>query len=114
MKSSHEGPPTVKPTWEELRARVEVLSRRRRSAKRKPEASPERSLPARGKTPRLGASSPSSSAKIQVKDQALPPLAEVPRVTGPRRRSSLATVTKGSSCRNHTAEARNRTVKYNV
>ena len=42
-KSRHEGPPVVKPNWEELRARVEALSRRRRGAKRKPEASPERS-----------------------------------------------------------------------
>ena len=33
MKSSHEGPPTVKPTQEELWARVEAMSRRRRSAK---------------------------------------------------------------------------------
>ena len=28
-KSTHEGPPVVKPTWEELWARVEALSRRR-------------------------------------------------------------------------------------
>ena len=98
-KSMHEGPPFVKPTRDELLAPVEALSRRRRSAKRKPEASPERSRPDRGKTLRLGASSPSSSAKIRVKGQALPPLAEVPRVTGLRRRSSPVAETKGPSGR---------------
>ena len=82
-----------------LRARVEALSRKRRSAKRKPEASPERSRPVGGKTPRLGASSPSSSAKVQVTGQALLPLAEVPRVTGPSHRSSPVAVTRGSSGR---------------
>ena len=35
MKSSHGGPPIVKPTREELQARVQSLSRRRRSVKRK-------------------------------------------------------------------------------
>ena len=53
----------------------------------------------RGKTPRLGASSPSSSAKIWVKEKALPPLVEFPRVTGLRRRSSPAVATKGPSGR---------------
>ena len=48
---------------------------------------------------RLGASSLSSSAKILVKGQALPPLAEVPRVTGSRHRSSFAVATKGPSGR---------------
>ena len=74
---------------------MEALSSRRRSAKRKPEASPEMSHPDRGKTPRLGA----SSAKIRVKGQALLPLAEVPKVTGPQRRSSFAAATKGPSRR---------------
>ena len=36
MKFSHDGPPVVKPTKEELLARVETLSRRSRSVKRKP------------------------------------------------------------------------------
>ena len=74
-KSNHEGPPAVKPTREELQALVEALLRRRQSAKRKPEASPKRSHPDWGKTPKLGASSPSSSTKIRVKGQALSPLA---------------------------------------
>ena len=96
-KSRHEVPPVVKPTREELRAQVEALSRRRRSVNRKPEASPERSSSDRGKTLRLGESSPSSSAKIRVKGQALPSQVEVLRVTSPRRHSSLAAATKGPS-----------------
>ena len=36
MKSRHEGPLVVKPTREELRARVEALSRRRRSENLRP------------------------------------------------------------------------------
>ena len=66
-KSRHEGTPVVKPTQEELWARVEALSRRRQSVKRKPEASQKRSCPDRGKTSRLGPSSPSPSSKIWVK-----------------------------------------------
>ena len=50
-----------------------------------------------GKTTRLGASSSSSSTKIWVKGQALSPLAEVPRVTGPWRHFFLVIVTKGPS-----------------
>ena len=63
--------------------------------KQKPEASSERSCLDRGKTPRLGASSPSSSAKIKVKGQVLHPLAKVPRVTGSRHRFSPVAATKG-------------------
>ena len=65
----------------------------------KPKASPKRSRPIGGKTPRLGASSPSSSAKVRVTGQALPPLAEVLRVIGPRCRFSPVAVTRGSSRR---------------
>ena len=88
MQTSHKGPPIVKPTREEFLARVEALSRKRRSVKQKPQASPERSLPARGKTSKLGATSPSLSAKEQwspskarMKGQASSPLAEVPKVS---------------------------------
>ena len=78
---------------------MEALSRRRRSPKRKPEASPKRDRPDRGKTSRLGPSSPSSSAKIRVKGQALSPLAKVPRMIGSRRHSSPTATTKGPSRR---------------
>ena len=63
MKPSREGPSAVKPTREELQARVESLAKKKRSMKRKAQAPPESSLTIRGKIPRLGASSPSSTAK---------------------------------------------------
>ena len=43
MKFSHERPPVVKPTKGELQARVETLSRRPRSVKRKSQDSLEKS-----------------------------------------------------------------------
>ena len=58
MEISSEGPLAVKPTREELQARVELLANKRRSVKRKAQDPPENSLPARGKTPKLGASVP--------------------------------------------------------
>ena len=66
MKFSHERPPIVKPTKGELQARVETLSRRPRSVKRKSQDSLEKSHPAWGKTPRLGTSSSSPTAHVQV------------------------------------------------
>ena len=63
MKTSREGPPVVKPTWEELQARVESLAKKKMSVKRKAQAPLESSLVIRGKVPRLGASSPPSTAK---------------------------------------------------
>ena len=56
MEIPFEGPPAVKPTREELQTRVELLAKKRRSVKRKAQDPPERSLPAQGKTPKLGAS----------------------------------------------------------
>ena len=40
MKTSHEGPSIVKPTREELQARVELLAKKKRSVKRKAQAPP--------------------------------------------------------------------------
>ena len=40
MKTSREGPSVVKPTREELQARVESLAKKKRSAKRKAQAPP--------------------------------------------------------------------------
>ena len=56
MKFSYDRPPVVKPTKGELQARVETLSGRSRSVKRKPQDSLERSHPTWGKALRLGTS----------------------------------------------------------
>ena len=63
MKPSREGSSSVKPTREELQARVESLAKKKRSVKRKAQAPPESSLTIQGKILRLGASSPLSIAK---------------------------------------------------
>ena len=62
METSPEGPLAVKPTREELQVRVELLVKKRRCIKHKAQDL-ENSLPARGKTPKLGASVPPSPAK---------------------------------------------------
>ena len=62
MKPSREGPSTVKPTQEELQARVESLAKKNRSVKSEAQAPPY-SPTIRGKIPRLGASSPPSTSK---------------------------------------------------
>ena len=64
MKFSHNGPPVVKPTKGELLARVETLSRRSRSVKRKTLDSLEKGRPTWGKVLRLGTSSSSPSTHI--------------------------------------------------
>ena len=56
METSHGGPLVVKPTWGELRARVELLAKKKRSIKRKAQDPPEGSPPARGKVSKLGVS----------------------------------------------------------
>ena len=63
METSLEGPPAIKPTREELQARVELLVKKRRSVKCKARAPLKSSLLARGKTPKLRASVPPSPAK---------------------------------------------------
>ena len=55
-------PSTVKPTWVELLARLEVLAKKKMSMKRKPQASPEGCPPTRGKALNTGASSSPSPA----------------------------------------------------
>ena len=91
MKPSREGPSVLKPTREELQARVELLAKKKRSIKRKAHAPPESSLAVRGKILRLGASSLSSTAnewrssnQVLGRGQAPPPLAEVSKAAGPR------------------------------
>ena len=97
MKFSHERPHVVKPTKEVLQARVETLSRRPRSVKRKPQDSLEKSHLAGGKAPRLGTSSSSSSIDVQVQGQASPSLVEVPKVPGSQRCLAFAAKAEDSS-----------------
>ena len=99
MKFSHDGPPVVKPTKGELLARVETMSRRSRSVKRKTLDSLEKSCPTWGKVPRLGTSSSSPSTHVRVQRQVLPPPAEVPRALSSKLISSSTTKEKDSSGR---------------
>ena len=104
MEIFFEGPPVAKPTREELQARVELLAKKRRSVKRKAQDPPESSLPAWGKTLKLGAFVPpspikgrGSHAQVRVRGQVLPSLDDVSKVAGTQRRSSSAAGAKGSS-----------------
>ena len=90
MKTSHEGPYAVKPTQEELQARVESLAKKR-SVKHRDQAPLESSPAIRGKIRRLGASSRPSIAKeqgssdqVSVRGQVPPSVVEVPKVAGLR------------------------------
>ena len=57
-------PLTTKPTRGELRSRLEVLAKKKRSLKQKPPSSPEGCPPAQGKTLNMGAyPSPSSAVR---------------------------------------------------
>ena len=87
IKPSREGPFVVKPTREELQARVESLDKKKRSVKRKAQAPPESRFTIQGKIPRLGASSLLSTAKergssnqVLVRGQAPPSMVEVSKV----------------------------------
>ena len=99
MKFSHDGPPIVKPTKGELLARVETLSWRSRSVKRKTLDSLEKGRPAWGKVLRLGTSSSSPSTHVRVQGQVLPSPAEVPRAPSSQLRSGSAAKAKDSSGR---------------
>ena len=98
MKTSREGPSVVKPTREELQARVKSLAKKKMSVKRRAQAPLESSFVIRGKVLRLGAPSPPSIAKgwgssdqVPARGQAPPSVAEVSKVAGPEissRRSS--------------------------
>ena len=71
----------MKPTQGELRARLEVLTKKKRSVKRKPSTSPEGYPPTRGKILKVGASSSPSSA-VKARDSSRgavkPPLEVLP------------------------------------
>ena len=99
MKLSHDGPLTAKPTKGELLARVETLSRKSRSVKRKTLDSPEKGCPSWGKVPKLGTFSSSLSAHVRVLGQVLPPSSEVPSAPSSQPRSGSAAKARDSSGR---------------
>ena len=99
MKFSHDRPPVIKPTKGELQARVETLSRRSRSVKRKPQDSLERSHPTWGKAPRLGTSSSSPSTHVRAQGQVSPSPIEVQRAPSSQPLSASAAKAKNSSGR---------------
>ena len=89
MKASREGPFSVKPTREELQARVKSLAKKKKTFKCKAQAPPKNNLTIWGKVPRLGKSSPPSTTKgwglsdqVPARGQAPPPVAEVSKAAG--------------------------------
>ena len=70
METSPGGPLVVKPTHGELRARVELLAKKKRSIKRKAQDPFEGRPPAWGKVPKLGVSDLCLLAQVQVRGQA--------------------------------------------
>ena len=99
MKFSPVGPSATKPTKGELLARVETLSRKSRSVKRKTSDSIEKDRPALGKVPKLGASFSSVSTQVRVPGQVLSPPAEVLKALSLQPRSGSAAKAKDSSGR---------------
>ena len=97
MKFSPVETSAAKPTKGELLARVETLSRKSRSVKRKTSDSVEKDRLALGKVPKLGASSSSPSTHIRVPGQVLPPPAEVPKALSLQPHSGSAAKEKDSS-----------------
>ena len=97
MKLPPAGPSVAKPTKGELLARVETLSRKSRSMKRKASDSVEKDRPAWGKVPILGASSSSPSTHVRVPRQVLSPPTEVPKALSLQPRSGSAAKAKDSS-----------------
>ena len=65
METSPGGLIVLKSTWGKLHSRVESLAKKRRSVKLKAQDPSERSLPARGKAPKLRVSVPCSLVKVR-------------------------------------------------
>ena len=99
MEISSTGPFAAKPTKGEFLARVETLSRKSRSVKRKTLDSVEKYRPAWGKIPKLGASSSSPSTHVRIPGQVLSPPVEIPKTLSLQSRSSFAAKAKDSSGR---------------
>ena len=97
METSPRGPLVVKPTRGELRGRVELLAKKKRSVKRRAQDPLEGSLPTRGKVPKLGVSDPRSRAQVQVRGQAWSSSAKVSEVAGTQHHLSFTAGVKGSS-----------------
>ena len=96
MKISPVGTSAAKPTKGELLARVETLSRKSRSPKRKTLDSVEKDRPAWGKVPKLGASSSSPSTHVRISGQVLSPPAEIPKALSSQLCSGSAAKAKDS------------------
>ena len=99
MKVSPIGPSAAKPTKGDLMARVEALSQKSWSVKRKTLDSVEKDQPAWGKVPKLGASSSSPSTHVRTSRQMLTPPAEILKASSSQSRSRSAAKAKGSSGR---------------
>ena len=95
MKVSPIGPSAAKPTKGELLARLETLSRKPRSVKRKTLDSIEKDRPALIKVPKLGVSSSSPSTHVRKPEQELSPPAEASKVLSSQPRSGSAAKAKG-------------------
>ena len=93
MKFSLVGPSAAKPTKGELLARVETLSRKSQSMKRKALDSVDKDRSSWGKVPKLGVS---SSSHVRVPGQALSPPSEVPKALSSQPHSGSAAKTKDS------------------
>ena len=70
METSPGGPLAVKPTRGELRTRVKLLVKKKRSIKRKAQDPPKGNSLALGKVPKLGVFDPRSHAQVQARGQA--------------------------------------------
>ena len=99
MKVSPIGPSATKPTKGELLARLEMLSRKPRSVKRKNLDFVEKDWSALVKVPKLEVSSSSSSTHVRKPEQAMSPPTEVPKFLSSQPRSGFAAKAKGPSGR---------------
>ena len=99
MKLSPVGPSAAKPIKGELLARVEMLTLKSRSMKRKTSDSVEKDHPTWGKVSKLGASSSFPSTHVRIPGLGMPPPAEVPKALSSQPRSGSAAKEKDSSGR---------------
>ena len=97
MKVSPIEPSTAKPTKGELFARLETLSLKPQSMKRKALDSAEKDQSASVKVSKLGASSFSPSTQVRMPEQALSPPVKVPKVSNLQIRSGSTAKAKSSS-----------------